>query len=328
MIRVIYRSRNGNLLTALVSKSSVRISALLFLLLVAAACSSSSDTVSNTAVSRESDIREKKLLKVRDAVIPFFETMQKRPGDWLESQREKGETFEEYIASQPTLPTDDRKTIYILPIGKFTRSQKDVIAASAEYMRAYYSLPVKLMPEKPLGVVPKDKQRESGYPKRTQIRASHFLDTVLPPLLPTDAAALIAFTNHDLYPSDTWAFVFGMATFNKRVGVWSLYRLGEKVDNSTFLDRTLKIAMHETGHMFSMRHCTKYECLMSGTNHLAETDRRPLDNCPECVAKLAWAMDYDPEQRYKKLADFWRKQGNKAEEKKMNDKAAAVKNIK
>ena len=35
--------------------------------------------------------------------------------------------------------------------------------------------------------------------------------------------------------------------------------------------------MHETGHMFSMRHCTKYECLMSGTNHMGETDRRPLE---------------------------------------------------
>ena len=41
------------------------------------------------------------------------------------------------------------------------------------------------------------------------------------------------------------------------------------------------VIAHETGHMFSMRHCTKYECLMSGTNHLNETDRRPIDACPE-----------------------------------------------
>src|SRR3712207_7363776 len=37
--------------------------------------------------------------------------------------------------------------------------------------------------------------------------------------------------------------------------------------------RTLKIAAHETGHMFSVRHCTKYECVMNGSNHLGETDR-------------------------------------------------------
>lgn len=303
------------------------------MLIVAACGGDPSETASNKATSLAADPKVERLKDVRDAVKPFFQPMQIQPGDWLESQPEKGETFEEYIASDPTLPTAERKTIYILPIGNFTKPQKDVIAAAADYMRAYYSLPVKLMPEKSLGNVPKDQKRESGYPKRTQIRTSHFLETVLPPLLPKDAAALIAFTNYDLYPTETWAFVFGMATLSERVGVWSLYRFADMVleannEPDRLLKRTLKIAMHETGHMFSMKHCTKYECLMSGTNHLAETDRRPLDNCPECVAKLSWAMKYDPGERYKKLAEFWRKQGNKTEEKKMTDKAAALKKIK
>ena len=82
--------------------------------------------------------------------------------------------------------------------------------------------------------------------------------------------------------------------------------------------------MHETGHMFSMRHCTKYECLMSGTNHIAETDRRPLDNCPECMAKVAWAMKYDPVERYNALASFWRKNVRPEEEKRMREMAAAI----
>jgi archaemetzincin len=56
--------------------------------------------------------------------------------------------------------------------------------------------------------------------------------------------------------------------------------------------------------MFSMHICTKYECLMSGTNSLAETDRRPIDVCPECMAKIAWLSKIDPETRYKHLADF------------------------
>ncbi len=42
-----------------------------------------------------------------------------------------------------------------------------------------------------------------------------------------DAAALIAFTNYDLYPGETWHFVFGQATFSERVGVYSLYRLSD-----------------------------------------------------------------------------------------------------
>ena len=65
-------------------------------------------------------------------------------GDWLASQKESGETFEEYLASKPTLPTPERRTIYIQPIGKFTAAQKRAVELSAEYMTAFYNLPVKL----------------------------------------------------------------------------------------------------------------------------------------------------------------------------------------
>ncbi|MBX3245518.1 MAG: hypothetical protein KF685_13780 [Acidobacteria bacterium] len=272
------------------------------------------------------------LKKQSDAVTKFFKPMQVRAGDWLETHKEKGETFEEYLRSDPTLPTDKRKTLYIQPIGKFSKAQTDVIKASEEYMKAFYDLPVKLLPTKPLGRVPKDRQRVSDYPKRTQIRTNYFLETLLPKLLPDDAAALIAFTDSDLYPGETWAFVFGQASLVDRVGVWSLYRLPEMVleadnDPDRLLMRTLKIAMHETGHMFSMRHCTKYECLMSGTNHLSETDRRPVDTCPECTAKIAWAMKYDPKERYERLAKFWEKHKRPEIAKEFRDKAKAVSSL-
>jgi archaemetzincin len=143
-------------------------------------------------------------------------------------------------------------------------------------------------------------------------------------MLPKDAAALIAFTNDDLYPDDTMSFVFGQASLENRVGVWSLARLEFKANRATFLQRTLKIAAHETGHMFSMRHCTKYECVMSGTNHIAETDRRPIDACPECTAKICWLSDIAVAERYKKLADFFRKNGLAKEAGEFDRKGAAV----
>jgi len=124
-----------------------------------------------------------------------------------------------------------------------------------------------------------------------------------------DAAALIAFTIDDLYPDETMNYVFGQASLENRVGVWSLSRLDDNTNEHGFLLRTLKIAAHETGHMFSMRHCIKYECLMSGTNHLGETDRRPIDACPECTAKICWLSDADQAARYDKLAAFCRKNG-------------------
>lgn len=96
-------------------------------------------------------------------------------------------------------------------------------------MRAFYSLPVKLNSVKPLGNVPTDKKRLVKYRNNLQILTSHFTDDMLPKMLPDDAASLIAFTNYDLYPEATWAFVFGQASLDKRVGVWSLYQFADPV---------------------------------------------------------------------------------------------------
>ena len=122
-------------------------------------------------------------------------------------------------------------------------------------------------------------------------------------------------------------YVFGQASMENRVGVWSLFRLGEHTNYDTFLRRTLKIAAHETGHMFSMHHCKKYECVMSGTNHLGETDSRPIDACPECMAKVCWLSDISPKDHYEKLAAYCRQNGMIKEADEFDLKAAAVKNI-
>lgn len=44
---------------------------------------------------------------------------------------------------------------------------------------------------------------------------------------------------------------------------------------SSVLYRSAKVLAHETGHLFGIRHCIYYECLMCGCNHLKEFDKRP-----------------------------------------------------
>lgn len=300
---------------------------ILFLSLLLTACGTPAEKVANKAAAPALDTRSAKLVKTKESLAQFFKPMTVREGDWLDSHPEDGETFEEYVKSKPTLPTPERKTIYIQPIGKFTVLQRQVIKLTASYMEAFFNLPVVLRDEQALGSVAPDMTR-TQYPNNRQIRTSYFLDDILPRMLPADAAALICLASNDLYPSDNWNYVFGQASLEKRVGVWSLWRLekenGKLAGKDLLTARVLKIAMHETGHMFSMRHCKKYECLMSGTNHLGETDRYPLDTCPECTAKIAWAMKYPLPDRYKRLADFWGRQGNKAEQKRMMERADAV----
>ncbi|MGE3465520.1 MAG: archaemetzincin [Pyrinomonadaceae bacterium] len=282
---------------------------------------------SNMAAAREAKKERKELRDAIKKIEPFFEPMGKPEAyDWLGSHNEPGQTFDEYLDSDPTKPTKERQKIYVLPLGTFTPQQKKVIETASEYLSVFYDLPVEELPGKaiPQKLGAKD-GRFNEYLKTRQIRTGFIMDSILKPALPKDAAALIAFTNEDLYPDATMSFVFGQASFADRVGVWSLRRLQIQADGEKFLQRTLKIAAHETGHMFSMWHCTKYECVMSGTNHIAETDRRPIDACPECMAKISWLSDITPEARYERLADFCRRNDLKDEAAEFDRKAAALK---
>ena len=287
-----------------------------------------SGSPSNTATAKQVDPRQAELTAVMKAVEPFFTPMGKpQPGDWLASHPESGQTFEEYVNSNPNVPTAERRTIYIMPLGKFNSTQLKIIAETQEYMRAFFGLPIKTMPQRSLpATFAAGDSRMKGYPARRQIRTGFIMDKILAPALPKDAAALIAFTNEDLFPDPSMNYVFGQASLEDRVGVWSLARLGEKADQTTFLKRTLRIAVHETAHMFGFKHCTKYECVMSGTNSLAETDRRPIDTCPECMAKICWMTNTKSKDRYEKLAAFCEKYGLVKEADEFRKKASAVTN--
>ena len=261
------------------------------------------------------------------AVEPFFEPMaEPEQGEWLSVYREQGQTFDEYLAEDPTKVPADKRTIYIVPLGKFNAAENRIVRAATEYIAAFYGIPVKSLPTRIFPAkLEQDDFRLIDYPKHRQIRTGYILDEILKPALPQDAAALIALTNEDLYPDSSMSFVFGQASFADRVGVWSLYRLDDLGANyDTFLQRTLKIAVHETGHMFRIRHCTKYECVMSGTNHLKETDSRPIDACPECMAKIAWFTGISPADRYKRLHDYCNRSGMKVDAEEFRKKLLAV----
>ncbi len=161
---------------------------------------------------------------------------------------------------------------------------------------------VKVRKDLPLSIIPAKARRGD------QILSTFVLDQVLKPRLPEDAAASISLTASDLWPGKGWNFVFGQASLRDRVGVWSMHRYGDPdQDKSAYkraLLRTLKVAVHETGHLFSIEHCTAYACVMNGSNSLDETDRHPLWMCPQCMAKIAWATQLSPVLRYQRLAEL------------------------
>ena len=235
------------------------------------------------------------------------------PGDWLSRHNEPGQTFREYLQADAVTPTGKRSVIYIQPLGGFSDQQRQIVELSAEYLEIYMNRSVRILDDLPLSIIPEHAQRTHPDQNVDQILTTYVLNGVLRPRLPIDAAAYIAFTATDLWPGRDWSFVFGQASLQHRVGVWSIYRNGVPSKNAAeyvlCLRRTLKTATHETGHMFSMRHCTAYECNMRGSNHREESDRYPLYLCPECHAKVTWATGANSSERYRRLAEFCRKHG-------------------
>ena len=241
-----------------------------------------------------------------------------QPGDWLAEHPEPGQTYREYLRSSPVKPDRSRRTLYVQPLGSFTATQRKIIQRTAEYLGLWFDLPVKVREDVSLASIPAKARRVHPAWNDPQILSTYVLEEVLAPRLPKDAAAYIAFTASDLWPGEGWNFVFGQASLEDRVGVWSIYRYGNPEQSEEAyrrcLLRTLKVGTHEMGHMFSMAHCTAYECAMGGSNHLAEMDRRPAWLCPECLAKLCWATGADPAKRFERLAGFCKANGLKPQQ--------------
>jgi archaemetzincin len=251
-----------------------------------------------------------KLLAVTRKLKPLHSTLGPvQPGDWLASHPEFGQTFRQYVSSRPIRLTAERNILYVQPLGDFNSQQRKILGLSAEYLSLYFQCKVKTLDAISLkDVIPPEARRLHPTWGVSQIKSTYILEHVLPPRLPDDGVALICFTVSDLYPDDNWNFVFGQAMLQDRVGVWSMNRHGDaETEYDLCLRRTLKVAVHETGHMFSMNHCTAYECNMCGSNSLAESDRRPLYPCQECEAKISYATSSDTVQRLEKLQQFCEK---------------------
>ena len=236
------------------------------------------------------------------------------PNDWLAVHHEPGQSFEAYLRHSPVRAVLPRRTIVIQPIGQFKAAEQRAVEIVAQYLEIYFGLPVRVESSVAVDASwPASARRIHPEWGDEQLNASHILSHVLRPRLPDDAATCLGLTAWDLWPGPGWNFVFGLASTQHRVGVWSIYRHGNPEQSpdafKTVLRRTMKTATHETGHMFSMHHCTAYRCNMCGSNHREESDRRPPYLCPQCLGKLHWATGTDIEQRFGALAEFSKKHG-------------------
>jgi archaemetzincin len=229
------------------------------------------------------------------------------PDDWLAQHPEKPQSFQDYLRADKNVPNARRKVIYLLPVGAFPATAPR-LAQLAEIVGAFFMLEVRTLPAVNVAEV----TATSRINERTKKRQRYAPEVLawLRKRLPDDAFGLVAVTMEDLYPAPSWNFVFGMASLKEGVGVQSFARqdpafFGEpRPDGWQTLARRRATwtLVHEISHMFGLRHCTYWRCVVAGSNHQDEADRSPLHACPVCLRKLYSVIRFDPAAREDALA--------------------------
>jgi archaemetzincin len=223
--------------------------------------------------------------------------------DWLAIHSEPGQSFQDFLADDMPRPDADQRVLYLQPIGRMDRTHIDVTQL-ADYCHLFFNTKVQLLPDFELD--PNEaRRRVNEFTGEKQLHAADILE-FLQKRRPDDAFAVIAFTLTDLYPSDSWNFVFGLADYRRGVGVFSFARYGDpQTQAALFNERALKVMSHEIGHMYGIKHCVYFRCLMNGSNGLFETDSAPLNLCPVCLRKLHHSAQPDLLERYARLGAFY-----------------------
>ncbi len=238
-----------------------------------------------------------------------------KEGDWLSEHKEKGQTYDDFVNSNIIRPDESRNKIYLLPFGQFSENNTPSLEILNEYATIYFSMEANVLPL--LNLEDKDfTERINRFTGKRQIFTSDIL-SYLEKKSPKDAYCILAITMEDLYPNPSWNFVFGEASILEKVGVFSFARYdpafygdeSEEGDKKLLLWRSCKVLVHETAHMFGLTHCIFFRCVMNGSNHLNESDSRPLHLCPVCLRKLQHCIKFDIIDRYTRLNLFYKKIG-------------------
>jgi archaemetzincin len=200
----------------------------------------------------------------------------------LSNHSEPGQTFEQFVRSRPNRPDQHRNKLYLQPLGAFDESLAPSLDQLRRFTTAFFVMDVRLLPPLDLGGnhITNRRNPRTG---QVQLLTGDILN-LFKTRLPEGAFALLGLTMIDLCPDPSWNFVFGQASLRDRVGVYSFARYAPQShgepriaeSRKLVLRRSCKVLAHETAHMFGVEHCIGYRCLMNGSNHLAESDARPL----------------------------------------------------
>ena len=175
--------------------------------------------------------------------------------------------------------------IAVVSIGPIERS---LVEGVVDFVRNYYSrfgISAEFVGEVPAGPF-----SVAFNAQRSQYLGRVFLPTLSALRERLGAVAILGITELDLY-EEGLNFVFGLANPSLRSAIVSVHRLrnefyGLKSDEGLLLERAVKEAMHELGHVFGLKHCPNPRCVMHFSNSLFDTDAKGPLYCQRCEEKL------------------------------------------
>jgi len=100
----------------------------------------------------------------------------------------------------------------------------------------------------------------------------------------------ILITDVDLY-IPIFTFVFGLAKLNGDIGIVSIHRLnniyyGLPEDKDILKSRLKKEIVHELGHLQGLKHCERYDCVMTSSTVVEELDTKGESYCNLCKIQI------------------------------------------
>ncbi|MDI6760385.1 MAG: archaemetzincin family Zn-dependent metalloprotease [Candidatus Brocadiaceae bacterium] len=189
------------------------------------------------------------------------------------------------LATNTPCMAQHSRVVYLLPVGKV---EKGLLKELAQSLRDKLGVTAEVGEAVEISKAAFDQGRN----QYNSTRVLQGLETTRPRISKgrVTLSQLLAVTEVDLFVPNL-NFVFGEALPTKDMAIISLCRLrqefyGKPADTTLLMERTVKEAVHELGHVWGMRHCPDSHCVMFFSNSLLDTDRKSDTFCKRCKGLL------------------------------------------
>lgn len=134
-----------------------------------------------------------------------------------------------------------------------------------------------------------------------------------------EAYCTLVITLEELYPSGRGKSIAGEASPEDKLGVFTFAHKDphfplkkealSREEHGLLLLRSFKVIIHELIHMFNLKHCIYYDCVMNGVANRQESDRQPSILCPVDLHKFKYLLgdQFDIERHYFSLYVAYKK---------------------